>query len=174
MRLPGRFLRRGGAAIELILVMPVFIIALFGIVEYGIWFANQQQLESASRLGALEASETDILPVTDVLFVGSDTDLAARRQLLQAGLDTSDANLRITLEHSVGGTVTTVESGSLICPPPTLPSPPSTADYVRVSVCMDIVGGKLAPNLLKTFGFDIDGRIAHQTTTLRWEPSMTP
>lgn len=180
MRLKRKTLRRGGAVLELVLTLPVFIIALFAIIEYGFLLGSQQQLVYASRIGALVASETDLLPATDSQFAGSEIDLAVRRHLGQAGIDTSDANLRITLDYledaaAVPQQVVEVQTGSLPnVPAPQLPSPPTSREFVRLTVYVEIVNGKLTPNLLKTLGFDIEGRVAQQTTTLRWERAMTP
>ena len=103
MRSYRRLYRRGGAVLELILCLPVLIIALFAIAEFGVLMANQQQLEYASRIGALVASETNPLPSDDPSFAADGIAMAVKRHLQQSGIDISDANLRITLEHNVGG-----------------------------------------------------------------------
>ncbi len=42
----------GGAAIEFALLLPILLLTLFGIIEFGLLFYNQQVLTNASREGA--------------------------------------------------------------------------------------------------------------------------
>lgn len=59
---------KGGAAVEFAVVLPLLVLILFGIVEYGFIFYNKQVLTNASREGARfgivsgspRASETQI------------------------------------------------------------------------------------------------------------------
>lgn len=52
---------RGAAAVELALVLPVLVLLVFGIVQFGILFNRQQAIHAAAREGARLAS----LPQTD-------------------------------------------------------------------------------------------------------------
>jgi TadE-like protein len=51
--------RRGASAVEFAIVAPVFLILLFGIIEFGRVMMVQQILVNASRAGAREASLPD-------------------------------------------------------------------------------------------------------------------
>lgn len=44
--------QRGGAAVEFALLLPVLIMVLFGIIEFGVALSRQQVLDTASREGA--------------------------------------------------------------------------------------------------------------------------
>lgn len=163
--------KQGGAILELIIALPILVIGIFAIVEFALLQANTQQLEYASRIGAKMASENGSLGAA--VAIPPDIDDAIRRNLQEANLNTADANIRITLEHNAGagagGASTTLTTGTLVCPPDDEPPVPTTAEFVRVTVCMDIIAGNLTPNLLQTYGFDINGRVARQTTTYRYE-----
>ncbi|QDU99217.1 TadE/TadG family type IV pilus assembly protein [Lignipirellula cremea] len=164
--------RHGGAILEMLISLPVLAIGLFGVVEFAILQSNQQQLEAASRLGARMASEWPELPVAT--SVPPDIVEPIRRKLQAAQLEATDGNIRITVEHNLlfGPTGTQLEAGDLDCPAPaplTAAQAPAIGRYVRVTVCMDIVNGRMAPNLLKTLGFDITGRVSRQTTTFRYD-----
>ena len=51
-RANGRKLRRGAAAVEMALVMPVLFLMLFGIIEFGWILSVQNSLVNAAREGA--------------------------------------------------------------------------------------------------------------------------
>lgn len=48
--------QRGVAAVEFALLLPVLIMVLFGIIEFGIALSRQQVLDTASREGRVSAS----------------------------------------------------------------------------------------------------------------------
>jgi len=50
--MPHRMNQRGVAAVEFALLLPVLIMVLFGIIEFGIALSRQQVLDTASREGA--------------------------------------------------------------------------------------------------------------------------
>jgi Flp pilus assembly protein TadG len=43
---------RGAAAVEFVLVLPVLVMLLFGIIEFGLYFAQQLSVSNAARQGA--------------------------------------------------------------------------------------------------------------------------
>ena len=108
--------RTGSTVVELIVAFPIMVIALFALAEFGLLLTNQQRLEAASRMGALLASEAGTLPQTDAEFAASPMISAIERHLQQANWDTSAANLRVTLEHNVGGGVDQVMAGDVGLP----------------------------------------------------------
>jgi Flp pilus assembly protein TadG len=48
----GRRARRGSAAVEMALLLPLLFLLLFGMIEYGVLFWRAQQIASAARHGA--------------------------------------------------------------------------------------------------------------------------
>lgn len=157
--------RRGGAVtLELILTMPIWIIVLLAIIEFGQILSNQQQLSLASRVGAEEASQT--LGLESAADVPANVLIAINQQLASSGI----SECKVILEHNVVPPLTptpvVLTSGECDCGPPSTPLPPRR-QYVRVTVCAELT--ELAPNLLGTFGFDISDCIVQQTTTFRYE-----
>jgi len=150
--------------------MPVFMVFLWAIVEFGILYSALQNVSVAAREGVIVASETS-LPTSGA--VPSNIVNAVEEQLNSAGIvpdnpATEDVYCKLRVEHNVGGTQV-----ELVSPPPQLATPcdcaPSGAsdflgqagqpaippgEYVRVTVCVPL--SELAPNLLQVFGFDLD------------------
>ncbi len=165
--------RSGGTLLEFIIVLPILLIMLAAVVEFGLWLSNTQYLEMASREGASVASRFPTLPQNN-----GDTFPAAIRDAVDAELAKRGLPQarEIRLENNSGGTVVVtrdkLNGADPDCPEPTdePASPTMTAgsSYVRVTVCLDTTS--LTPNLLKTFGFDLDGRVTQQTTTRRYAP----
>ena len=54
--------RRGIVTIEIILTLPIFIIAVMAIVELGLLVSNEQIVEMSSRAGTQVASELATIP----------------------------------------------------------------------------------------------------------------
>lgn len=80
--------RRGAALIELAIVMPVLLMVVFGIIEFGQMTYVRQTLISAANVGARRA----ILPGATEAIVKDATELA----LVDGGLDASDVNIVYT------------------------------------------------------------------------------
>jgi len=59
--------QRGAAVVEFAIVLPLLLVILFGIVEFGLLFYNKQVLTNASREGAragiAHKSEADIVKI---------------------------------------------------------------------------------------------------------------
>jgi len=55
VRKPLRKIRRGAAAVEFAIVLPVFVLLTFGMIEYGRMVMVQQVITNASREGARRA-----------------------------------------------------------------------------------------------------------------------
>lgn len=79
-RFQGRHVQRGVAAIELAIVLPCFLLLIFGGISYGIALYNQAVITNASR----EAARTGIM-----FKVPAATD----SEIIQAALDYCQANL---------------------------------------------------------------------------------
>jgi Flp pilus assembly protein TadG len=153
--------RRGAAALELILALPIWLIALLALIEFGQILSNQQQLALASRVGAEEASQTPGLDLAG--SVPLNVLVAVNQQLASSGI----SGCKVILEHNIASpSPVTLSDGTCDCDPPVTPLPPRR-DYVRVTVCVPLA--ELAPNLLSMFGFDISECIAQHSTTFRYE-----
>jgi hypothetical protein len=164
---------RGGVTLELIIAFPVWLCFLLATVQFGWLMANLEQVALASRVGALEASQTASLPSSGP--VPAEVVTVVEHQLQSAGIDPW---CHIFLEHNVESTTNIQLSsanpshtGSCTCSPPTsteLPFP-DCAEYVRVTVCIPMTA--VTPNLLKACGFAIDEKFIRHTSTFRYELS---
>jgi hypothetical protein len=153
--------RRGAVTLELILTLPIWIIALLAIIEWGQIIAQQQQVALASRVGAEEASQTPGMGGAG--SVPPNVITAVEQQLNSSGM----TSCKVIIEHNVGSvTPVTLTDGACDCDAPGAPFPPRR-EYTRVSVCVPLTG--LAPNLLATFGFDIADCMVQHSTTFRYE-----
>lgn len=52
----GPFLRRGGVAVEMVLILPILLIFSFGVIELGRMLQVKHRLAVAARIGGREAS----------------------------------------------------------------------------------------------------------------------
>lgn len=155
--------RRGGIIVELVLTLPIFLILLVAVVQFGLYHVNMQQVALASRVGAEEASQTPDLEGFAV--VPPNVVQAIEHQLQTAGID----ECQVKLEHNVGGTAVTLVSqaqGCECCPDEELDAP-AYGRYVRLTVCVPLT--ELMPNCLKLFCYDITGKTTSFTTVFRYE-----
>jgi Flp pilus assembly protein TadG len=150
-----RHARRGGIVVEMILVLVVLLIATIGVVQFGLFLANAQQVALAARVGALEASQTMNLPVTDGP-VPADIISAIEHQLESSCIDWCS----IRVEHNVrpdGNQVELLSEANPDCECQTsefLAAPP-IRPYVRVTVCVPL--SEVMPEQLSFFGRQIYG-----------------
>ena len=174
-RRPRRRPRRSAAVVlETILALPVFVIMLMGLVEFGVLVENLQYVQAASRAGAMVASRTaaaafhppSVPPLpADVLVAVNDelgrmqTGVVARQVRLETNVDNAGA---------VGVTISRIGGKDAITDPyvaVTAPAAPAGA-YVRVTVFVDVPD--VTPNVLATFGLDFQNEVVQQTTTFPW------
>lgn len=146
-------------------MLPVWLIVMGAIVQFGLLIGNRQQVALASRVGAEEASRTPGLASTG--GVPSNVVAVVAQQLQSSGIQ----QCKITLEHNLGISTefATLSTGTCNCPTLGVSGdwPPESGDYVRVTVYVPAT--KLAPNVLKFFGFDISERFIRNATTFRHE-----
>lgn len=163
--------RRGGVTLELILNLPIWIIFLLALIQFGQLLSNAQQVALASRVGAEEASETAATTITTAVTVPGNIVEAIEHQLESAGIvDSGGASqCRVILEHNLSGSDQQLDSAGATCScsPPTTPPLPAGTDYVRVTVCVPF--SLVAPNLLNSLGLDFSGKVVQQTTTFLHE-----
>jgi len=166
--------RSGSVTLEFLLVLPILLIVLLSVIEFGMFFSGMQQVALACQVGAEAASQTDLTTATDPNDIPDNIVDAINHQLVTCGM----SPCAIILEHNVpdAETITvmteTYTSPPCACAPPTAPAfPKPPAVYarrsVRVTVCMPMT--ELAPNCLAVFGFNLTGCSAHCSTVFRYE-----
>lgn len=151
--------------LEFLLVLPILLIVLLAVVEFGMFFANMQQVPLASRIGAETASETPGLPIVPG-SVPANIMLEIGQQMATCGID----DYTVILQHNVGSPTTltsTAGSGGACNAATVLPAIPARS--VGVTICVPMT--ELAPNCLALFGFNLTGRCAKAATTFRYELS---
>ena len=77
--------RAGQALAEFTLVLPVLILLVFGIIEFGLAFRTHQIVTNSAREGA----RTAVIPSTN----SEDTELAVRSRLDNSGLNSAEADI---------------------------------------------------------------------------------
>jgi hypothetical protein len=175
MRLVPSRRRRGSLTVEMLLVVVVLAVITVAIVQFGVFFANAQQVALAARVGGLEASQYDMLPTTDGDPVPPEVILAIEHQLESSCIEWAE----IRLEHNVNAMLTPVVLESENPNPPTgficedkdpLLAPPfPNTRYVRVTVCVPL--NEVFPKALSFFGeqlFD-SSRTYEHTAIFRYE-----
>jgi hypothetical protein len=167
----GPTIRRGSAVLEMVIVLPVLLLAGIGIMSFGLFFANKQQLALAARVGAEEASQTP-LPTSNGDPIPSNIVEAVTAQLASSSIEVYE----IRLEHNVGTGVTPAvltwrpdgETGTCPCGPQTTLDPcPLLGQYVRLTVCVQL--NELMPNMLANVGASVCGKISYSTSIFRHE-----
>jgi Flp pilus assembly protein TadG len=100
--------RRGGAAVEAALVLPMIVMFLFGVLEYGRYIMTLQVMTNAAREGARFA----LAHTQPVTVDGAVVDKALAGQALE-GLD-----VQIYASDSLGNSIgswNNAEAGDLVC-----------------------------------------------------------
>lgn len=168
--------RRGLIIVELVISLPIIVIFLAAVIEFGLIIVGLQQVSLASRMGAKVAAEDFDLSIGgNSPVVVARVQTAVDRVLATGGIGDSSGSgnsCTVQLRHNVPpdppDQVYTA-GGSCPCTPPTTNIPPTAPPYyVRVTVCVEL--SKLSPNFLRTFGFDIANKYAEHTTTYPYEP----
>ena len=97
--MPGSTNQRGAAAVEFALLLPVLIMVLFGIIEFGIALSRQQVLATASREGARLGIRQSVPRPT-----AADIQALARRVFTQAGVTGVTPMIAVTGAGGPSGT----------------------------------------------------------------------
>src|SRR5262245_27778489 len=130
--------RRGGAVtIELLVVLPVLLIGVLAIVQFGYFFQRMEQVVLACRVGAEEASQTAGMGGPGA--VPANIANAINHQLASSGITTT----AIIVEHNETGIERVLRTDYIAntCPEPTAVLPTLS---VRVTVCVPLTS--LMPN----------------------------
>jgi hypothetical protein len=144
---------------ELLLNLPIWLIALAGIVELGEILASAQQVSFCARVGAEEASRTEGLATAGEMPQG--VVKAVTRHLASAGMSPT----KIILEHSAGGSRAVLVCGDGPGGPPPTPLPGQGA-YVRVTVCARL--NRCVPKLFRSVGLDFSSQRLRDSVTFRY------
>ncbi len=146
--------------LELLLSLPVWLIGLLAVVEFGNLFSNLQQVALASRVGAEVAARTSSPPQGG--SIPSSILSAIDDQLAAANITPSE----VVLEHNVGGTYVKLVDGTSSFAGPPQQTLPAVGTYVRVTVCVPAT--QLTPNVLRSFGFDVQTWDVGESTTFQY------
>lgn len=177
-RRPRRRPRRSAAVVlETILALPIFVIMLMGLVEFGVLVENLQYVQAASRAGAMVASR---MAAADIHANPGDLPVV----ILDAVNDELERMQVGVLARQVRLQTNVTAAGAIVVPPPaffaftggqsvapdpyvaiTAPAAPAGA-YVRVTVFVDVPD--VTPNVLATFGLDFKNEVLQQTATFPW------
>jgi Flp pilus assembly protein TadG len=109
----------GAAAVEFALLLPLIVLLLFGIIEFGLAFNTRIQATNAAREGARMA----VVGIDNWADIGGGTTFWQAVQQ-DAGLADIE-NCVLTTEDVVGGTLTVTFDYPLDLAIPFMPNPPS-------------------------------------------------
>jgi len=158
--LAGRRRRPGSITIELLLNLPIWILLVLSMVQFGQLASSVQHVTRASRVGAELAAQCLALPAGGQ--VPSEILDAIQCQLASSGMACS----QVILEHNLSDTPVTLVSGSGGGLPPASPLP-GCGTYVRVTIFVPVAA--IMPNLLGKMGVDLWSRAVEQSTTFRYQ-----
>lgn len=99
--------RRGAATVEFALVLPVFLLLLAGMIEFGQAFRIQHSLSTAARSGARSAI---VAGVSNSTIVQNVQTLCA--QLL--GVSSTDVSVGISVNGNINGSLANASNGDSI------------------------------------------------------------
>jgi Flp pilus assembly pilin Flp len=114
---PGRG-EEGAAAVEFALLLPLLVLLLFGMIQFGAAFNTRIQATNAAR----EAARLAVVGIDDWSDVGGIPFWQLVRE--EAGLGTI-TNCTLSTDNVVGGTITVTFDFPLNLVIPFVPSPPS-------------------------------------------------
>ena len=156
--------RGGTIAMELLFNLPIWLIVLLAVIDFGEMLSNAQQVSLASRVGAEEASHTASLPSAGEVPEGVLD--AVGRSLAAAGMSAS----KVILEHNAGKAPAMLVWGNRPGDPPRT-ALPVCGEYVRVTVVAQARG--LTPALLGCLGLDFSSQLLGQSVTFRYSARPT-
>jgi Flp pilus assembly protein TadG len=118
-RSPARPRRRGAAAVEAALVLPVVCMFLFGVLEYGRYVMMMQLLTNAAREGARYAMiHPAAVTIAGTTYGNANSDVTNAVNIAMGGQALSSQTISIYLSDTLGnniGTWTNAQAGQSIC-----------------------------------------------------------
>ena len=166
--------RRGASLLEFIIGLPIVLILLLAVMQFGLLQTNQQTLKMASRAGALVAANMEIdgtESVPDPEIVNAIDEVLFRGGILSSGesiVDVGEVQLNYNVYDPVAESAISDEIYFVSpCDPPTTTYP--NYHYVQVTICLP--AQRLTPNALACFGVDYTGRNVVMTSLFRHERS---
>lgn len=164
--------------LETIVWLPVLAILLAAVIEMGLIMTGTMHVAAATRLGAKLAAETPNLSAANDDTAAANIKTSIDNYFENAGYG-ANASAGVRLQHTVGnvagqrrfsgvsGTCPEINSPLFPMPRGNEVMPGVNPNSVRVVVCIEIP--KVAPNVLKTFGFDTTGMTLEMFTTFPYE-----
>lgn len=161
--------RRGAVVFEALLWLPVFLIALSAVIEFGMVLNGLHAVKLAARAGAKHAAE---LSTTDIVSGSAVTSVrnVADRVLSSAGYDSCQVRLEYTGGCLAPSNGNTFDGNCPKCSQPAQSLPNAAlvpGGMVRVTVCVDV--SEMTPDLLAWVGASISSRVAQYSVTFPYE-----
>jgi len=111
--------RRGAALVEMALVLPVILLLLCGVLEYGRYLMTLQVVQNAGREGCRYAlAHTEPITIAGVTASNSTSEVVNRINTYLAGVGLHNQNIQIYKSDSQGnnlGSWTDTQFGEFIC-----------------------------------------------------------
>ena len=111
--------RRGTAAVEAAMVLPITLLFMFGIIEYGRYVMTMQIMTNAARAGARYAlSHVQPVVLGGVTYGNATTDVQNVVNTALAGQSLSGQSVQVFESTTTGtnsGTWTSAQAGQSIC-----------------------------------------------------------
>ncbi len=111
--------RRGAAAVEAAMVLPIVLLFLMGILEYGRYVMTLQVLTNAAREGAHYAlSHTAPVTLQGVTYGNSTSDVVSAVNNASGGQSLTDQTISVYASDTLGnnlGSWTDASSGESVC-----------------------------------------------------------
>jgi Flp pilus assembly protein TadG len=104
---------QGASAVEFALVVPILIVLVFGIIDFGVIFAQQLSLNNAVRQGARSAVVAGNTAQQTCAQVVSGVRGAAGQTI---AMDTTDIDVTVRTQSADGSTIRTAACGSGVNP----------------------------------------------------------
>ncbi len=118
--------------LEMVMVLPLLLLVLFGIIEMGLAFARFQVVSNAAREGAREASLFRIN--CDAGIVTGDVQTVVNRYGSQLGMGAGNLSLQVSGACSAGESTVRVSYTHSFISLPKFSGIPNTVDLVGQSV----------------------------------------
>jgi Flp pilus assembly protein TadG len=173
----GRDRRSAVITVELLLSLPILLITLAAILEFGLIYAVSQKVAYASRFAARLASEEPRTSLDDLNLPAGGNRLRTSVNRFLSTAEITTGACSVIFEHNAclaNQSQTDTDGSGCNCGSPATalpagPPPAGNAEYVRVTVCVPLIGN--VPDLVSNFGFSIAGFTIEHSTVFRYEPN---